>query len=73
MEASLFWLIDELQATDLKEFPRTLIYCNSIQDVGRVYTYLKSELSNLTGIEMYHSETDAVKKIKNSLMFAKKL
>lgn len=43
MEPSLFWLIDELRE-NMECFPRTLIYCNSIQDVARVFNYFKTEL-----------------------------
>jgi superfamily II DNA helicase RecQ len=44
-------------------FPRTVIYCNSIQDVSNLYFYLTTESEELKNmIEMYHSETPAEKK-----------
>ncbi|XP_056003772.1 uncharacterized protein LOC130049787 [Ostrea edulis] len=60
IERSLLWILDSIR--DLKkEFPRTLFYCISIRDVGCVYNFIVSELSDVTNIEnmveMFHSET----------------
>ncbi|XP_056003745.1 uncharacterized protein LOC125667544 [Ostrea edulis] len=60
IEISLLWILDSIR--DLKkEFPRTLFYCISIRDVGCVYNFIVSELSDVTNIEnmveMFHSET----------------
>lgn len=63
MEPSLFWLIDELRE-NMECFPRTVIYCNSIQDVARVFTYFKTELPDCNVIEMFHSETIDKKKME---------
>ncbi|XP_056016380.1 ATP-dependent DNA helicase RecQ-like [Ostrea edulis] len=67
IESSLLWILDSFR--DLKkEFPRTIFYCNSIIDVGRVYNFIVSELSDVTNIEnmveMFHSETTEDKKKK---------
>lgn len=67
IESSLLWILDSFR--DLKkEFPRTIFYCNSIRDVGRVYNFIVSELSDVTNIEnmveMFHSETTEDKKKK---------
>ena len=58
MESSLFWLIDEIREAYMEHFPRTLIYCNSILDVSRIFMYLKTELPDCNAIEMFHSETN---------------
>ena len=42
----------------MEHFPRTLIYCNSILDVSRIFMYLKTELPDCNAIEMFHSETN---------------
>ena len=51
-----------------ENFPRTIIYCNSIRDVGQIYNFLVTELSDMPKIEelieMYHSETSEEKKKK---------
>ena len=37
------WLIDALN--DIKQnFPRTIIYCNSITDASKIYTYITSRM-----------------------------
>lgn len=59
---TFIWLIDSL-ITMKNNFPRTVIYCNSIQDVSNLYFYLTTESEELKNmIEMYHSETLAEKK-----------
>ena len=53
------WLIDALN--DLKEnFPRTIIYWNSITDASKIYTYIIDELSECSDVvNMLHSESTA--------------
>ncbi|KAK3107695.1 hypothetical protein FSP39_020128 [Pinctada imbricata] len=44
-------------------FPKTLLYCTSINDCSKLYSYLSSELESQSElIEMYHSETPPTKK-----------
>ena len=43
VEIAMPWLIDALN--DLKQnFPRTIIYCNSITDASKIYTYITSRM-----------------------------
>lgn len=63
IESAFFWLVEQLNK--LKEsVPRILIYCNSIQDVCKLYTYIKAETDTSFNfvIDMYHSETPAEKR-----------
>ena len=67
IESSMIWILDIIR--QMKEnFPRTIIYCNSIRDVGQIYNFLVTELSDMPKIEelieMYHSETSEEKKKK---------
>ncbi|XP_062603504.1 ATP-dependent DNA helicase RecQ-like [Saccostrea cucullata] len=57
IETSMCWLIDALD--DLEDqFPRTLVYCNSISDVSKLYCYVVSENNQLQKlVDMFHSET----------------
>ena len=42
---SMIWILDAIR--QMKEnFPRTINYCNSIRDVGQIYNFLVTELSN---------------------------
>ena len=47
VEIAMTWLIYDLNAYDLKEnFPRIIIYCNSITDydTSKIYTYITSRM-----------------------------
>lgn len=57
IEAVMYWLMESLNS--LREaFPRTLIYCNSISDVSKLYNYIVREIVECAKfIDMYHSET----------------
>ena len=70
IESSMIWILDIIR--QMKEnFPRTIIYCNSIRDVGQIYNFLVTELSDMPKIEelieMYHSETSEEKKAIENL------
>ena len=57
VEESMYWFVDALE-THKQNFPKTIVYCNSIQDVSRIYSFLVNEVPQLkTHIEMFHSET----------------
>ena len=44
VDIAMKWLIDALN--DIKEnFPRTIIYCNSITNASKIYTYITSKIS----------------------------
>lgn len=60
--SSMFWLLDNLQR--LKEnFPKLLIYANSITDVAKLYNYMVTEVPECRNyLEMFHSETPERKK-----------
>ncbi|KAK3107439.1 hypothetical protein FSP39_014645 [Pinctada imbricata] len=54
------WIVDALSSGT---FPKTLLYCTSINDCSKLYSYLLSELESQSElIEMYHSETPPTKK-----------
>ncbi|XP_048729762.1 ATP-dependent DNA helicase RecQ-like [Ostrea edulis] len=56
------WIVDSILDGSLQ---RTLLYCTSINDCSKIYSYLTSELQALgfmKYIEMYHSETPDDKK-----------
>jgi superfamily II DNA helicase RecQ len=59
VEIAMTWLIDALN--DLKEnFPKTIIYCNSITDASKIYTYIIDELPECSDVvNMFHSESTA--------------
>lgn len=61
---SMAWLIDGLQ--ELKElFPKTIIYCNSINETSKLYSYIVTELPHCSKfVEMFHSETSKINKDK---------
>ena len=62
VETSMFWIIDSLEQLK-SNFPKTLVYANSISDVSKLYTYVASELpSCVRHIQMFHSETPEEKK-----------
>ncbi|WAR17848.1 RQL3-like protein [Mya arenaria] len=63
IEETFFWLIDKLCELK-KDFPRILIYCNSIKDVCQLFNYVVTEtnLMDQNVVEMYHSETPQEKK-----------
>ena len=43
IESAMYWVIEALSS--LRElFPRTLIYCNSISDVWKLYNYIVREI-----------------------------
>lgn len=59
---ALFGLVESL-SNDKEKFPRTVLYCNSIQDVSKVYCYIETEVEGSHKfIDMYHSETTSEKK-----------
>lgn len=61
-ETAMYWLIDSLEHMKV-DFPKTLIYANSISDVSKLYSYVVSELVECAKhVEMFHSETPEVKK-----------
>ena len=54
------WMMDALDS-----IAKTVIYCNSIKDVSKLYVYLTSEVPNSVNYcEMFHSETPKAKKEK---------
>lgn len=57
VESAMYWLIDAL--SNLKEtFPRTLVYCNSISDVSKLYNHVVGEIDECANfVDMFHSET----------------
>ncbi|XP_062586322.1 putative ATP-dependent DNA helicase Q1 [Saccostrea cucullata] len=63
IEIAMSWMVDGIKQL-LIEFPKTLLYCTSINDVSKLYTYLIKELdsSSHSHIEMFHSETPLTKK-----------
>lgn len=62
IEMSMAWLVDAL--CDLKsDFPRTLIYAETIKQISDIYSFLKLELEDkINCVEMFHSETTEEKK-----------
>ena len=47
LEAALFWLVEAMNSYSQREnFPRIIIYCNSIKDVGDIYNFLSGELDS---------------------------
>ncbi|XP_048777465.1 probable ATP-dependent DNA helicase RecS [Ostrea edulis] len=62
IETAMYWLIDSLENMKMN-FPKTLIYANSIADVSKLYSYVVSELEECAKhVEMFHSETPEEKK-----------
>lgn len=60
VDLGMAWIIDQLDS-----FPRTIIYCNSIRDVSKLYCYITSEVpDSVSFCEMFHSETPDAKKEK---------
>lgn len=58
------WLVDGLKQL-AGDFPKTLLYCYSINDVSKLYSYFSKELDEETFgslIDMFHSETPPSKK-----------
>ncbi|XP_069134561.1 bifunctional 3'-5' exonuclease/ATP-dependent helicase WRN-like [Argopecten irradians] len=56
IEEAMLWITDGV-ADMGQNFPKTLIYCNSITDSSKLYSYLIDELPDCTSvIGMYHSE-----------------
>ena len=66
VETALLWLIDGL--VSLKEdFPKSLVYCNSIRDASMIYQYILMECPDLIYfVEMFHSES--VEKTKDRII-----
>ena len=53
VEIAMTWLIDALN--NLKEnFPRIIIYCNSITDASKIYTYITSRMFRRREYSDYH-------------------
>lgn len=63
IEVAMSWLVDGIQHLQ-NDFPKSLLYCSSINDVSKLYTYLMKELDATSHslIEMFHSETPTAKK-----------
>ncbi|XP_078310160.1 ATP-dependent DNA helicase RecQ-like [Crassostrea virginica] len=60
VDQGMAWMVDALDS-----IAKTVIYCNSIQDVSKLYVYLTSEVPNSVNYcEMFHSETPKAKKEK---------
>ena len=69
LEMAMSWMVDGLSSLQ-ESFPRTLIYCRSITDVSKLYTYITEELpESAHHVDMFHSETtdSSKEKILNSL------
>ncbi|XP_052062841.1 bifunctional 3'-5' exonuclease/ATP-dependent helicase WRN-like [Mytilus californianus] len=57
IEMGMTWLVDALDEKK-GDFPRTIIYCSSINDTSKLYKYITTELPSCTKyVEMFHSET----------------
>ncbi|XP_078001110.1 uncharacterized protein LOC144453657 [Glandiceps talaboti] len=58
--STLFWMVDKLR--DEKEaFPRTIVYCSSIDATAKLFHYFKEEYpDSVKYVGMYHSETDSM-------------
>ncbi|XP_063426214.1 bifunctional 3'-5' exonuclease/ATP-dependent helicase WRN-like [Mytilus trossulus] len=64
VDTAMFWLIDSLERLG-KDFPKTLIYANSINEVSKLYTYTTTEVPRCKSlVEMFHSETSDKNKKK---------
>lgn len=64
LEIAMSWLVDGLKQL-AGDFPKTLLYCYSINDVSKLYSYFSKELDEETFgslIDMFHSETPPSKK-----------
>lgn len=60
VDLGMAWMVDFLNL-----FPKTVIYCTSIRDVSRIYSYLTSEVpESVTYCDMFHSETPEATKNK---------
>ncbi|XP_070550683.1 uncharacterized protein [Ptychodera flava] len=58
--STLYWMVDKLRE-EKEDFPRTIIYCSSIDLTAKLYHYFKVEYpASVDYIGMYHSETDSV-------------
>ena len=69
VEEALHWIVNSLQTMG-KNFPRTIIYGNSISDVSKIYTLIRNEISDGNRlVDMYHSQTpeDSKQEIVDSL------
>ena len=64
VDTAMFWLIDSLERLRV-DFPKTLIYANSITDVSKLYWYTVAEVPNCKQhVQMFHSETEESLKTK---------
>lgn len=62
IEMSMQWLVDALDKLKL-DFPRTIIYANTIKQLSDLYAYLCVENPDAIDlIDMFHSETPEDKK-----------
>ncbi|XP_006811244.1 uncharacterized protein LOC102804141 [Saccoglossus kowalevskii] len=58
--STFFWTVDKLRE-EKDTFPRTIIYCSSIDATGALFHYFKEDNSqSVLYMGMYHSETDSV-------------
>ncbi|CAC5414674.1 unnamed protein product [Mytilus coruscus] len=62
IEMGMTWLVDALDEKR-QDFPRTLLYCSSINDTSKLYKYIVTQLPHCAKyIEMFHSKTPDVNK-----------
>lgn len=50
LDIAMSWLVD-----GLKQFPKNMLYCYSINDASKIYFYFAKELDN-SFIDIFHSE-----------------
>ncbi|CAG2226242.1 unnamed protein product [Mytilus edulis] len=62
IDMSMVWLVDALEKLKI-DFPRTIIYSNTIKQLSELYSYLCTENPDAVHlIDMFHSETPEEKK-----------
>lgn len=59
VEMAFPWIVESLLE---KTFPKTILYCTSIKDVSKIYTYIINETLEEDKVVMFHSETSQEKK-----------
>jgi ATP-dependent DNA helicase RecQ len=62
VERAFQWLVDKLLKEKIS-MPKTIVYCKSIRDCGRLFTHFKMQL----GIESFYPET--APKTSENLLF----
>ena len=65
IEMDMSWMVEGIKHLQ-NDFPKTLLYIRTNNDVTKIYTYFIKELeiSSHSLIEMFHSETPDTKKLK---------